>query len=1123
MQTVSLVNKSITSLQHLVLTADALNGRNCDSTSSLNLHCNEIRILDRTILRLLTALTTLDLSSNMVESMAAIDSLPQLIDLNLANNLIVHVQGISGLRHLQRLNLSFNRIADLSGFVDGHGGSASLSFLDLRANAIADLGQMNYLSGCMKLTNLRLAGWPKTSRENPVCSTVQYQRSTIFRIIPQLCALDGRDSHENEVSDRINSLEIRGFQEYEHPVSLQPTYSQVALSSQRVEAKDRHKTADNEPLSSLLERMSKVESQLFSAKPTSTQPIREPSIPSAHPSTDLKPDRITEISERLNSFEDHLSKLELARSPEKQPEHPTLMSSETHPPTASTKEQTSTENERRLGSIEKQLSKLLTLIPLKSSVGAHVLHRDTINTSSEKQSHTTHFDHGDCFIEPPTQDFKKDSKNTTLVWIEDQPCDLPLNSGELHTATHPNVRIRSSNSMMSKPTVQHQKVTQLNNMSKAHILKTGNKVLDISSSVNSKLIATLEQEEKRLRNNELQYAERIRSLTEELRLEREISKHVGPLTEQLKAMRTHVEKQSESHTKQDNELKQVQLRLEKQFLELQIVQKRLVESEAKLAQKTSDIVDTGRIQQSYQAELDLLSEELEASQKRAHDAEIKIVALQNHLQENETDRHKVVSKLIKDREQYKIKIAENKTEIDISQKTIDKLEKELRHAHDTLAVHVSDNQKHLETLNSKYQSQLESTLSQTSSQLTKKHQTEINAIQSTLQQTRQAYHDLEHEFRISIKGEHGRYSELQKLHSLAIERIEQHERSAEAVTKNEEKLATMIKDLSNVIREQKSKIINLSKHNQLSIQVYEEQIQSLELKFSKSLKANRDYDTLHQQMVSRDSELSTKQALLEQAISKSKQLEDQIALQMEQHDKHVEGREHSLKSIREECDGLREKTGALDYAVRVKSKMLDDQNETIRTLKQNLENKARDHQSLLANYEKCQEELDELRHLDSGSVEDLRSEIQLLEESVERYRSTAQEYRNDRDLIAKELEDTHKRLHDRNESIKEIEHEVGRVKEQFKLKEDRIRAEKEQEIQKLKSVLDPVDKKLENYERERFAMVDTISRLQHDLQDMTSRCATQENDVKTLFSELETYKRNTCDKITRLKATLNEL
>ncbi|KAJ1345078.1 hypothetical protein BSLG_000593 [Batrachochytrium salamandrivorans] len=1029
MQTVSLVNKSITSLQHLVLTADALNGRNCDSTSSLNLHCNEIRILDRTILRLLTALTTLDLSSNMVESMAAIDSLPQLIDLNLANNLIVHVQGISGLRHLQRLNLSFNRIADLSGFVDGHGGSASLSFLDLRANAIADLGQMNYLSGCMKLTNLRLAGWPKTSRENPVCSTVQYQRSTIFRIIPQLCALDGRDSHENEVSDRINSLEIRGFQEYEHPVSLQPTYSQVALSSQRVEAKDRHKTADNEPLSSLLERMSKVESQLFSAKPTSTQPIREPSIPSAHPSTDLKPDRITEISERLNSFEDHLSKLELARSPEKQPEHPTLMSSETHPPTASTKEQTSTENERRLGSIEKQLSKLLTLIPLKSSVGAH------------------------------------DSKNTTLVWIEDQPCDLPLNSGELHTATHPNVRIRSSNSMMSKPTVQHQKVTQLNNMSKAHILKTGNKVLDISSSVNSKLIATLEQEEKRLRNNELQYAERIRSLTEELRLEREISKHVGPLTEQLKAMRTHVEKQSESHTKQDNELKQVQLRLEKQFLELQIVQKRLVESEAKLAQKTSDIVDTSRIQQSYQAELDLLSEELEASQKRAHDAE-------------------------------------NKTEIDISQKTIDKLEKELRHAHDTLAVHVSDNQKHLETLNSKYQSQLESTLSQTSSQLTKKHQTEINAIQSTLQQTRQAYHDLEHEFRISIKGEHGRYSELQKLHSLAIERIEQHERSAEAVTKNEEKLATMIKDLSNVIREQKSKIINLSKHNQLSIQVYEEQIQSLELKFSKSLKANRDYDTLHQQMVSRDSELSTKQVLLEQAISKSKQLEDQIALQMEQHDKHVEGREQSLKSIREECDGLREKTGALDYAVRVKSKMLDDQNETIRTLKQNLENKARDHQSLLANYEKCQEELDELRHLDSGSVEDLRSEIQLLEESVERYRSTAQEYRNDRDLIAKELEDTHKRLHDRNESIKEIEHEVGRVKEQFKLKEDRIRAEKEQEIQKLKSVLDPVDKKLENYERERFAMVDTISRLQHDLQDMTSRCATQENDVKTLFSEL---------------------
>eukprot|EP00842_Homolaphlyctis_polyrhiza_P002132 jgi/Hompol1/291/HPOL_005273-RA len=89
-------------------------------------------------------------------------------------------------------------------------------------------------------------------------------------------------------------------------------------------------------------------------------------------------------------------------------------------------------------------------------------------------------------------------------------------------------------------------------------------------AANAKLIAALEQEERRLRDNEHRYAEKIRTLSEELRVEREAAKLVGPLKEQLKTLT------KESHTIAE-ELKTAKQLLERQATEHSASELRLAE------------------------------------------------------------------------------------------------------------------------------------------------------------------------------------------------------------------------------------------------------------------------------------------------------------------------------------------------------------------------------------------------------------------------------------------------------------------------------------------------------------------------------------------------------------------
>nr|KAJ3421510.1 hypothetical protein HK105_003282 [Polyrhizophydium stewartii] len=296
------------------------------------------------------------------------------------------------------------------------------------------------------------------------------------------------------------------------------------------------------------------------------------------------------------------------------------------------------------------------------------------------------------------------------------------------------------------------------------------------------------------------------------------------------------------------------------------------------------------------------------------------------------------------------------------------------------------------------------------------------------------------------------------------------------------------------------------------------QIAELEIKLARSAAATRDAAAVDQECAALRRELASKQLAHEQISEKQRLLMDELSASNAERNRLADELQRVKKACVEESENLRKQSEALDQAVRVKTKMLEDQNETIRTLKQNLENKTREYQHIVQELEECRDEMDDLRHIDSESVKDLRAQIDALRTNADRYRAVAQEYRHDRDAFAVELEQVRARLRERNESIEKIEQEVARIQQHFQAKEGRIRAEQAGEIEAMKQKL----QRIEAFERERLGMIETIANLRQDLATCKGVVETQEAEIKVLITELDSHRRRTHDRMSKLKAALDD-
>ena len=163
--------------------------------SYLNLHCNQITVLDRdTLIPISRSLRTLDISSNLLSTTDGVEVLVGLTSLNLAcNKLNSLTPAIALLTNLQKLDLSFNALTDITPLQSFSTPNHKLKILLLHGNRLSSIAHVSHV---LRLVyTLRELVLKRQEVTNPLCERELDYKEQLYACLTSVQILDGVDPH----------------------------------------------------------------------------------------------------------------------------------------------------------------------------------------------------------------------------------------------------------------------------------------------------------------------------------------------------------------------------------------------------------------------------------------------------------------------------------------------------------------------------------------------------------------------------------------------------------------------------------------------------------------------------------------------------------------------------------------------------------------------------------------------------------------------------------------------------------------------------------------------------------------------------------------------------------------
>lgn len=391
-------------------------------------------------------------------------------------------------------------------------------------------------------------------------------------------------------------------------------------------------------------------------------------------------------------------------------------------------------------------------------------------------------------------------------------------------------------------------------------------------------------------------------------------------------------------------------------------------------------------------------------------------------------------------------------------------------------------------------------------------------LQRELSHQREVWNREEQELKRTIANERTRFDELHQGYRKLNDALQDVREQLSHSTIRERELQNTIQNMNATLSEQKrSAGLRDQKHLQ-TVQYYEEKVDTLESELKKSKEQLKNSNSLQQKLGSLEKKIDVRE----------RQFLDQL--------KQLEAAKEALQS----ANSLLQKSATLDKqnlaqiesrlasaedAVRVKDKMLDDQNQTIANLKQNLAAKLKEQQARDFKDTSLEEQLQyEIR-----AGKELAQELQSTEEALTLAQESISSLQVEKHSLEIKLSETTEKLYHRQQDIARIEAEVAKVKQSFAQKDtqrvDELAkqvAQKTLIIKELKAVIESVNGKLVQVEGERDNLTSQNELMQGELDALKADKNQLELQIKNVSLDLEREKSLMNLRMSKIKSLFDD-
>ncbi|XP_037644591.1 leucine-rich repeat and coiled-coil domain-containing protein 1 isoform X2 [Sebastes umbrosus] len=607
--------------------------------------------------------------------------------------------------------------------------------------------------------------------------------------------------------------------------------------------------------------------------------------------------------------------------------------------------------------------------------------------------------------------------------------------------------------------------------------------------------------------------ETYRTIVEERDQERErrwkAEQAVRKLTEDLKCMQTKVseEKDLQSmalHT--TDRLKEMLLKERSGRSELQT---RVEELEGRRQSLTQQLEQARSSEEQHKTALRRLEEGISHGE-----------ALRARQQAEEMKRH----------QELENKAAALRRESDIQRASVRQHKDKLQQLHELLASREQEHRKQLDLRLQPGGADFREAVAREVASVEQRHGHRGVELQEKLAEGKTQYAALEDEFRMALTIEAARFSEVKEACDQMTAELSRLKATLDQSQQREKKSGSLVQELTAMVKEQKNRITDLIKAKRDAVTDLKSRLHSLEAEVEQDRRLSLQLELLKKDKGRLLSQLTAQESVIDGLRAERRIWGQELAQQgvsLAQDRGRLEARVEVLGAELE----TQKKQNERDYdALKIKTKIIDDQTETIRKLKEALQERDDQIRRLREEAVQAQKRFQQQQEEETARQAELTERLEHLSLRKEELKQQLEDKEAELEDIKRVYSDSSKKWQEKADLLTRLENQVKRMKENFDSKERLLLEERDKAteahkaaVEKLRCVDDAFRRQLESGQAVHQAeLLRLANEKQKQIEQANQKVFEVEEEMRQLLEETETTKRIMEEKMKRLTSVLKD-
>ncbi|NXD05836.1 LRCC1 protein, partial [Nothocercus nigrocapillus] len=535
--------------------------------------------------------------------------------------------------------------------------------------------------------------------------------------------------------------------------------------------------------------------------------------------------------------------------------------------------------------------------------------------------------------------------------------------------------------------------------------------------------------------------------------------------------------------------------------------------------------------QQLKDEAERLTNELNQAKNKEAEYQKAMQALEETLSKMETQRLQQRTTEMKQVQEAELRASANEREVQLLRVSLRQQKEKVKQLHELLILREQEQRKELETRVALHGPEFQHVLSKEVAKVEQRHEERVKELQEKINGLNQKYMELEDEFRLALTIEAKRFKEVKDAFENVAAELAEHKQALFQSEQKEKHMASLIQDLTSIVKEQKAKITELLKSKQEATANLKCRTGELETVAEEDKQKAAQIELLKKENAKLTSQLTAQESLID-GLKMERKIWGQELAQQGAHLAQDRGKlEAKIEVLTNEIETLKKQKEQDSDALRIKTKIVDDQTETIRRLKEGL--KEKDQQ-----IRKQHEENTEAQKIFQMQLDEKAAEFEELMEKLERQNERKEELKQLLEEKEVELDDIKeansalkKKWQGKGELLSQLEVQVKQMKESFDTKEKKLIEERNKSLQaqkvameKLRAMDDGFRKQLEStIAAHQAEMLQLANEKQRQIEEANEKVYHVEEEMRQLLQEMANNKISMENKIRRLTNALNDI